>query len=153
MMKTNEENGMMQIMADARREALQASMLTARIIDLPAFVKAIGIIRTEDAKLTNSFVSAILAYVNTPSSETLNRAWNKLCGVNAIYRSRTESFDNGNEGDSIFMQYVKTESERLDAVEDILHYMNQCDIRTKLYCNIYYAQEHADELADMRRNR
>lgn len=77
-MRTNEENGMMQIMADARREALQASMLTARIIDLPAFVKAIGIIRTEDAKLTNGFISAILAYVNTPSSETLNRAWNKL---------------------------------------------------------------------------
>ena len=62
MKKTNDNNMMAQVMAAAKRDAMRVSMMSAKCIDIPAFVKAIGLMRQEDRYLLDGFMKSYSIY-------------------------------------------------------------------------------------------
>lgn len=143
MKKTNDNNMMVQVMAAAKRDAMRVSMMSAKCIDIPAFVKAIGLMRQEDRYLLDGFMKSYSIYQykyacfeavsNEQAAESLERVFNKLLGVNAWYKSHTEDSYNGNEGDTIFMKRIRTLADKEAAVEDIRRYMTEYTVRLSLY--------------------
>lgn len=143
-MKNTKDNNMMtSIMAAAKRDAMRVSMMSAKCIDVPAFVKAIGLMRQEDRYLLDGFMKSYSIYQykyacleaisNEQAAESLERVFNKLLGVNAWYKSHTEDSCNGNEGDTIFMKRIRTLADKEAAVEDIRRYMTEYTVRLSLY--------------------
>lgn len=140
MKKTNTTVSMQ---AAARRDAMREAMFDAKCVDIPAFVKAMGLLRQEDEDLMKGFTKAYSIYeykyaafdvaTNEAAASALDRVFNKLLGVNCWYKSYTESLSNDNEGDSILMKRVRTLKDKEDAVEDIRRYMAEYMIRLSFY--------------------
>lgn len=143
MRKTNDNNMMTQVMAAAKRDAMRVSMLSAKCVDIPAFVKAIGLMRQEDRYLLDGFMKSYSIYQykfaffdaasNEQAADALERVFNKLLGVNAWYKSHTEDSYNGNEGDTIFMKRIRTLADKEASIEDIRRYMTEYTVRLSLY--------------------
>lgn len=155
MKKTNDNNMMTTIMPVAKRDAMRVSMLSAKCIDIPAFVKAIGLMRQEDGYLLDGFMKAYSIYqykyaffdvsANELAKESLEHVFNKLLGINAWYKSHTEDSYNNNEGDSIFMKRIRTVGDKEAAVEDIRRYMAEYTVRLSLYMGDDYADNKKEQ--------
>ena len=124
-------------------DAMRVSMMSAKCIDIPAFVKAIGLMRQEDRYLLDGFMKSYSIYQykfacfeassNEQAADALERVFNKLLGVNAWYKSHTEDSYNNNEGDTIFMKRIRSVVDKEAAVEDIRRYMTEYTVRLSLY--------------------
>lgn len=143
MKNANEMMMVVATMADAKRDAMRATMLTAKVVDIPAFVKAVGLLRVNDRHLLDGFMKSFSIYQhkyavleaakNDKAEEAVEAVFNKLLGINSWYRSYTEDAENGNEGDRIFMKRVRTIVDKEAALEDIRRYMSEYSTRVSLY--------------------
>lgn len=126
-----------------RVEAMQAAMLSARMVDIPAFVEAMKLVRAEKPELARSFFKAYITYENkwavfeastcTEAKEAVERCFSKLLGINQYYRDATANQGNGNEGDRIFKKFAKSLRDKENALEDIRVFYNEYAVRSALY--------------------
>lgn len=126
-----------------RVEAMQAAMLSARMVDIPAFVEAMKLVRAEKPELATSFFKAYIAYENKwavleaskciEAKEAVERCFSKLLGINQYYRDATANQENHNEGDRIFKKFAKSLRDKEDSLEDIRVFYNEYAVRSALY--------------------